>query len=105
MAELAFCWVRVVHFTVGYFGFTENAFTYDVLLYALYRMNPSMAHAEEVSAEIVAALATSDTKRFLCVALTTADLRTLGLRAEKAKAAAAEAARARRGPRAAAARQ
>ena len=52
MAELAFCWVRMIHFTLGYFGFTENAFTYDVLLCALYRMNPSMGHAGEVSAQL-----------------------------------------------------
>jgi thiol-disulfide isomerase/thioredoxin len=42
--------------------------------------------AEEVSAEIVAALADRDAKRFLRVALTPAELKTLGLGAEKAKA-------------------
>ncbi len=42
--------------------------------------------AEEVSAEIVAALATSDTDRFLRVALTPTELKALGLGAEKTKA-------------------
>jgi thiol-disulfide isomerase/thioredoxin len=42
--------------------------------------------AEEVSAEIVAALAQRDTKRFLRVALAPTELRTLGLGPEKAKA-------------------
>ncbi len=42
--------------------------------------------AEEVSAEIVAALAQRDTNRFLRVALTEAELKTLGLGSEKAKA-------------------
>ena len=71
MAELAFCWVRVVHFTVGYFGFTENAFTYDVLLCALYRMNPSMGHAGEVSAQL-------DRKEARAVASLPTDLRLIG---------------------------
>ena len=42
--------------------------------------------AEEVTAEIVAALATRDTNRFLLVTLTPTELRNLGLGAEKTKA-------------------
>ena len=42
--------------------------------------------AEEVSAEIVAALAARDANRFMCVALMPAELRTLGLGEEKVSA-------------------
>ncbi|MHB8899140.1 MAG: hypothetical protein ACYC6Y_10380 [Thermoguttaceae bacterium] len=41
--------------------------------------------AEEVSAEIVGALATRDAERFLCVTLTPAELRSLGLGEERLK--------------------